>query len=658
LLLAAISLSIGWGIRGNFGHEFGAMMPGALAAIAVCLFSGREDWRRRVPYFAFFGALGWGFGGSIAYMPTIAYTHSGHLATQIYGFFAVFVVGFLWAGMGGAGTAYPAVVDRNRLTEIFRPLCWVFAIWALQYALEDYLVSGYEHLVRTTGADVSDFRQRSPFYWLDSEWLEATTALLALCLFDLWDRRFRKFPMLLLFGVGGALIGLAVQRFLTAAGWMGSLLSVLVHYQGDLTAVDPATNLPFDPRELIVNWPQVFFDLGHHLGWIFGLILGAGVYFYRYGRWRSGASLLMHITLGSYIVFLVGPVLLSNFMGHVGGFRLTPPRGDSWANIVGAYLGMLVYVYRNGLAPIGLASIVSGVIGGTGFMIAQFIKLLLLMPGNPVITQDPGMIQRWAHWRSANWHSICTEQGVGLFYGLGIAIALGLLATRVRPVDNDPPVRRWTEAFSVSFILNVLLFVNMVKMIEDWTRERAGGFRSVPLIMKAPLFPNIALSASAWFTLVFLLMTLCTVALLAVHLRRPLALVPSTWVGKGQWFYLVFLWAIVIGNFTRALVAFSEQRIATEGVIIINALIATFLILFCARDSEEIPVQPGEDYARLARRTIIGGLAALLIGAFGFTAVVHGVYRDKPDGWGGRNIRFGPEADWRIHPILKNAKHR
>ena len=31
VLLCALSLSIGWGIRGNFGHEYGAMIPGLQA---------------------------------------------------------------------------------------------------------------------------------------------------------------------------------------------------------------------------------------------------------------------------------------------------------------------------------------------------------------------------------------------------------------------------------------------------------------------------------------------------------------------------------------------------------------------------------------------------------------------------------------------------
>jgi hypothetical protein len=66
ILLTALSLSVGWGIRGNFGHEYGAMIPGALAAMGGVLLAGREDWWRRIAHFGFFGALGWSFGLSLA----------------------------------------------------------------------------------------------------------------------------------------------------------------------------------------------------------------------------------------------------------------------------------------------------------------------------------------------------------------------------------------------------------------------------------------------------------------------------------------------------------------------------------------------------------------------------------------------------------------
>ena len=127
ILLVALSLSIGWGIRGNYGHETGAMFPGAIAAIAVCLLSGRADWRERVVYFAFFGAFGWAFGGSISYMQVIGYTHSGHFASQAYGFACLFVIGFLWGSLGGGGTALPAALDRQRLTQMFVPMLVVLA---------------------------------------------------------------------------------------------------------------------------------------------------------------------------------------------------------------------------------------------------------------------------------------------------------------------------------------------------------------------------------------------------------------------------------------------------------------------------------------------------------------------------------------------------
>src|SRR6266850_933324 len=132
VLCVGLSLSIGWGIRGNFGHEYGAMIPGLLASLAAALLAGRSDWHRRCVFFAFFGALGWSFGGSISYMQVIAYTHSGHSPSQLYGFACLFAIGFLWAAMGGAGAALPAFLNRERLTEFFAPLTAVFVGWAVQ----------------------------------------------------------------------------------------------------------------------------------------------------------------------------------------------------------------------------------------------------------------------------------------------------------------------------------------------------------------------------------------------------------------------------------------------------------------------------------------------------------------------------------------------
>ena len=144
-----LSLSIGWGIRGNYGHEIGAMFPGALAAIAVCLLSGRQDWRERVAYFACFGALGWALGGSMSYMQVIAYAQSGHAPSQYYGFYGLvrdrFLMGRLWRS---GNRALPATFDRKSLCEIFQPLTVLLALWTVLYLVENPLTRDRAGAVR------------------------------------------------------------------------------------------------------------------------------------------------------------------------------------------------------------------------------------------------------------------------------------------------------------------------------------------------------------------------------------------------------------------------------------------------------------------------------------------------------------------------------
>ena len=65
-------------------------------------------------------------------MQVVGYTHSGHSPSVLYGFACLFVIGFLWAALGGAGTALPAVADRRRLTDLFPVLGLVFVFWWLQ----------------------------------------------------------------------------------------------------------------------------------------------------------------------------------------------------------------------------------------------------------------------------------------------------------------------------------------------------------------------------------------------------------------------------------------------------------------------------------------------------------------------------------------------
>lgn len=695
IIAVGFSLSIGWGIRGNFGHEYGAMIPGALAALAACMLSGREDWRSRAAYFGMFGALGWGFGGSISYMQVIAYTHSGHLPSQVYGFCGLWLIGFLWAGLGGAGTALPAVLDRERLTLIFVPLAWIFAAW---FVLTVVLLPAIEQWESSTAQTWS--RHESPLYWFDSDWLQALAALIALGAYDLWDRRKHPLPTawlaLCAFGVMGVallmgwsgigatvLLALAVAgvylacgvplvtaaTYTVAGGLIGLLLHGLFHLtgltrlltwllvqpQGDLDRLRElaaAEGIPYDEAvsELLINWPQFFKEVPHHLGWIIGGVLGLLLYFRLHGQFRRDAGLFVAMACGWFAAFLLMPTLL-NFGG--AGLRLTPPRGDDWAGILGVFLSTMWWLRRHNAAPVVYVALISGAIGGLGFSGAALLKLMMTAPGNPAIVTDATIVEAWRHYQGSNWHSFL-EQTYGFFNGVGIAIALGFLATRKAAVSDTPRVRRITGVFAAAFVLFGVLYLNMQKNVPEWI-----GTKIVPAEMTAPWFDGITLSAATWFNLLFAIVAAAGLLLMAQHLRRPIAALPHSYLGRAQWLYLLFLWSVCVMNYERALPGFSQGRLLTEGVILVNAAVASVLILLLPTLSPvPLPQQPTLDYGRAIRRATLGVLGSLLLAAALFAPTVRMVYGDSPAGHASVMKRFGPDATWRTMPLLKGSKHR
>jgi hypothetical protein len=497
IAVTALALSIGWGIRGNFGHEYGAMLPGALAAMAAVLLSGRRDWLPAVPFFAMFGALGWSFGGSISYMQVIGYTHSGHSPSVLYGFANLFVIGFLWAALGGAGTALTAVAGPSRVAELFAPLGAVFLAWWLQgVAIEPALL-----------------RLGVPLNWYDTDWLAATLAL-------------------------------------AAAG-----------------------------------------------------ILAA----FRRGVDR-GTSLVIHMAVGWWAGFAVLVLLL--------GLRMTPPRGDNWAGCLGMFAGTLVYCLRMGLPEVARAALISGFLGGIGFAAASMLKLVELTSGY-----------------ETNWHSVL-EQTTGLFNGIGIAVAMGSLARRVGPLPGggeDPAARR-AGPFAVAFVLLMIPYLNLRKNVVDWTRAKA-----VPEVM-------YGIPAWLWFDAAFAAVAAGLAVLLARHARRPLAVVPATPLGAGQALFLLLLAIMVAGNFERALAGFADQRLITEGVIHLNAVLCAVLLLVSDSRPDPAPVAAIAASPPRWGRLVAAGLVATSLAVVADWAIVRRIYGDRFAGHAGLHIRFGPDA--------------
>lgn len=495
-LLTGLSLSVGWGIRGNFGHEYGAMIAGALAGLAVVALSGREDWASRSAYFGMFGALGWSFGGSISYMQVIAYTHSGHSPSVLYGFAALFVIGFLWAAPGGAGTSFVAYADRQRLTDLFAPMTAVFAAWWLQGVL-------------VTPAIARVFGPKS-LNWYDTDWLAAGLAIVA---------------VMLLAGV---------RR-----------------------------------------------------------------------RIDSGTTLILHMAVGWWAGFLILVVGL--------GLRMTPPRGDNWSGCLGMTIGLVAYFARNGLEPVARVTILTGLLGGTGFAAASMLKLVEVTSG-----------------LSTNWHSIL-EQTTGLFNGLALAAAMRVPARTAPRIDDDPPPR-WTEVYAVGFVLIVITYLNLNKNVAEWVRMKA-----MPPVM-------LGLPASVWFALAYVVLAAALLVPLSIRRRRPLALLPADPFGRCQLLFLVFIWWMVVGNFERALVSFTAQRLVTEWVVLLNAGICTLLILLGPGDSRPGPVLDSGQRLSISNRAIVLGSLTALLMVFVDWGVVRSIYGDTFAGHANKHIRFGPDA--------------
>jgi hypothetical protein len=158
--LAALSMSVGWGLRGDYGHEAGAMMPGALLGLALCLAAGRTDWLSRAPTIAAACALGWAFGGQMSYGIVIGYTADSAWANVLYGYACLFVIGALWGAVGAGILGLSLTLRRAELDAFVAPLLAVYVVWKL---------------LDFSGATAWLEARWNPY---DADWVAASSALL------------------------------------------------------------------------------------------------------------------------------------------------------------------------------------------------------------------------------------------------------------------------------------------------------------------------------------------------------------------------------------------------------------------------------------------------------------------------------------------------
>ena len=105
VLFAAMAGAMAWGIRGQYGHETGAMIAGLLVSLTLVFLLCPNASLLNVARAVALGTVAMGFGGSMTYGQTIGLTHDapliGNWAALRWGMIGLSIKGAVWIGFAG-----------------------------------------------------------------------------------------------------------------------------------------------------------------------------------------------------------------------------------------------------------------------------------------------------------------------------------------------------------------------------------------------------------------------------------------------------------------------------------------------------------------------------------------------------------------------------
>jgi hypothetical protein len=268
LLLSALAGGMGWGIRGQYGHETGAMLAGLLVGLVLalhfCPWAGALIGARAVALIT----LGIAFGGSMTYGQTIGLTQDealvGNWSALRWGLLGLFIKGAIWVGFAGVFFGIGLSATRYRVWELgLVGLGLLLLLWLGLRCLNEPFLPGERILPRfyfsadwywTPEADLRPRRER---------WGGLLVALIGLLAYVGWVRRDRLSRNLGLWGMLGGGLGFSLGQSLQAFhAWNGEW------FQGGwLGRVDP-----------LLNWWNL---MEIAFGAIWGLTLALGLWLNR-----------------------------------------------------------------------------------------------------------------------------------------------------------------------------------------------------------------------------------------------------------------------------------------------------------------------------------------------------------------------------------------
>jgi hypothetical protein len=148
ILLVALSTSLGWGLRGVWGHWWGAMVPGALGGMAIWIAFGGTGSVWQMLLFGTVLAVGLALGGTLSTLKVVGYVRGAipgqegyydwdYERSPLFGLAGVFLLGGMWG-------LFPGIALGLLTTEVEYGIADL-ALWGVLASLGAYL--GYKLLV-------------------------------------------------------------------------------------------------------------------------------------------------------------------------------------------------------------------------------------------------------------------------------------------------------------------------------------------------------------------------------------------------------------------------------------------------------------------------------------------------------------------------------
>lgn len=221
VVCAALAGGLGWGIRGQYGHETGAMVAGLLVGLALAVL-----FCRHAPALLTARAVAWftiaiGFGGSMTYGQTVGLTHDaplvGNWAALGWGMLGLGIKGAIWIGFAGVFLGMGLSGVRYRPGELLFVMLGLLGLCALGIRLLNEPFDPANKLLPTIYFSDS-------WYWEPNSdlkprreiWGGLLFALAGLIAYAGWSRRDALGVRLACWGMVGGAIGFPLGQSLQA----------------------------------------------------------------------------------------------------------------------------------------------------------------------------------------------------------------------------------------------------------------------------------------------------------------------------------------------------------------------------------------------------------------------------------------------------------